>query len=214
MIASIDNPESKSCLLPAIRERCGRVYELAKEGKPHYGYYHPEEEADVAAFCVEIMKVYPILASKPTSFPCPMNFQSGITGQVSRLCVSNLQFIHCNIVIEPTPQIRPHGRWRHLDTGVDRVLPLIAKFHADPNPPDLKEELRRTIDLFVVSVLLDAGAGNTWVFHEQSSGMKFSRSEGLGVASIHMFEEGFFSSDPLQPYRVDGACEVAYSTPC
>jgi hypothetical protein len=108
------------------------------------------------------------------------------------------------------PQIKPHGRWRHLDAGVSRVLPVIAKFHACPNPPDLKEEVRRTIDLFVVSVLLDAGAGNKWVFHEQSSGMKFSRSEGLGVASIHMFEQGFFSSDPQQPYRVDGAYDVGY----
>jgi hypothetical protein len=81
---------------------------------------------------------------------------------------------------------------------------MIAKFHASPNPPDLKEEARRIIDLFVVSVLLDAGAGNNWTFHEKSSGLKFCRSEGLGVASIHMFERGFFSSAPDQPYRVDG----------
>jgi hypothetical protein len=33
---------------------------------------------------------------------------------------------------------------------------------------------------------------------------EFSRSEGLGVASVHMFTDGLFSGDPNQPYRVDG----------
>lgn len=60
------------------------------------------------------------------------------------------------------------------------------------------------LDLFLVSVLLDAGAGSTWSYHEAESGLKFSRSEGLGVASINMFEQGFFSSDPQDPHRVDG----------
>lgn len=43
--------------LPAIRERCGRVHALAKEGKLEYFTYHPEKEADAAAFCVDIIKV-------------------------------------------------------------------------------------------------------------------------------------------------------------
>ena len=74
---------------------------------------------------------------------------------------------------------------------------------------DVKEQTRRVIDLFVVSVLLDAGAGNLWTYNETSSGMKFTRSEGLGVASIHMFDNGFFSSDPNQPHKVDGALECS-----
>jgi len=52
-------------------------------------------------------------------------------------------------------------------------------------------------------VLLDAGAGNTWTYHEKESGMKFTRSEGLGVASINMFEAGFFSGDSNNPHQVD-----------
>jgi len=101
--------------------------------------------------------------------------------------------------------INPHGRWRHLDAGMERVSPMITKWFSHPNPPDLKEQARRTIDLFVVSVLLDAGAGNAWKYVESSSGLTFSRSEGLGVASVHMFESGLFSSDPNQPYQVDAA---------
>lgn len=43
--------------LPAIRERCSRVHELAKQGKLQYFEYHPDKEDEVAAFCLEIMKV-------------------------------------------------------------------------------------------------------------------------------------------------------------
>ncbi|KAI0365166.1 DUF1688-domain-containing protein [Pilatotrama ljubarskyi] len=99
--------------------------------------------------------------------------------------------------------IPPHGRWRHLDAGRPRVQPLIEKWKASPNPPDTKEICRRLIDLFLVSVLLDAGAGNAWTYKEETSGQTFSRSEGLGVASIAMFEQGFFSGDSSNPHQVD-----------
>jgi len=52
-------------------------------------------------------------------------------------------------------------------------------------------------------VLLDAGAGNDWTYRDETSGMSFSRSEGLGVASFNMFKGGFFSGDVHQPHRVD-----------
>jgi hypothetical protein len=81
---------------------------------------------------------------------------------------------------------------------------MIAKWNASPNPPDQRETCKRLIDLFLVSVLLDAGAGNSWVYREESSGDIFTRSEGLGVASVHMFEQGLFSGNSEQPFRVDG----------
>jgi Protein of unknown function (DUF1688) len=43
--------------LPAIRERCSRVYELAKDGKLQYFDYHPEKEADAVSLCIDIMTV-------------------------------------------------------------------------------------------------------------------------------------------------------------
>ena len=43
--------------LPAIRERCARVHDLATRGKLDYFDYHPEKEADVSNFCIGIMKV-------------------------------------------------------------------------------------------------------------------------------------------------------------
>lgn len=57
--------------------------------------------------------------------------------------------------------------------------------------------------MFLVSVLLDAGAGSQWGYKAQN-GRVYKRSEGLAVASLEMFTSGLFSSDMSQPYRVDG----------
>jgi len=70
--------------------------------------------------------------------------------------------------------------------------------------PDVKEECKRLLDLFLVSVLLDAGAGNQWVYHEIGTEKGYGRSEGLAIASLDMFKVGFFSGRDDQPYRVDG----------
>ncbi|KAL5520644.1 hypothetical protein ACEPAF_2645 [Sanghuangporus sanghuang] len=102
-----------------------------------------------------------------------------------------------------TDSIPPHGRWRHLDAGIPRIVPLITKWKASLPQPDEKEICKRLIDLFLVSVLLDAGAGNVWKYKEPGTGLTFSRSEGLGVASFHMFDQGQFSGDITQPHRVD-----------
>ena len=59
-IATARSPEDTASYLrtlPAIRERCGRVYDLAKKGQLQYFDYHPERESDVTAFCIEIIKV-------------------------------------------------------------------------------------------------------------------------------------------------------------
>ena len=88
--------------------------------------------------------------------------------------------------------------------------PLLDRWKSSPHPPSDKEIAKRLIDLFLVSVLLDAGAGNVWSSTEASSGQTFSRSEGLGVASVRMFTDGLFSGDPDQPYRVDGQLFICF----
>ncbi|OJJ48447.1 hypothetical protein ASPZODRAFT_93088 [Penicilliopsis zonata CBS 506.65] len=99
--------------------------------------------------------------------------------------------------------IPPHGRWQHFDVGGrPRVNQLLQSW---PSTIDALERTRRLIDLFVVSVLLDAGAGNSWSYKSKESGKFYSRSEGLAVASIEMFKTGLFSSDPTEPCQVDGA---------
>ena len=93
-----------------------------------------------------------------------------------------------------------HSRWRHFETGgVDRwgaMAPLLSDC-------DAAEQARVRIDLCTVSVLLDAGAGPDWSFHEAVTGQTLRRSEGLGIASLDAFRAGLFSGDPDRPLRVD-----------
>ncbi|KAJ5223435.1 hypothetical protein N7468_007977 [Penicillium chermesinum] len=99
--------------------------------------------------------------------------------------------------------IPPHGRWQHFDVGGGpRINQLLQSW---PTSIDAQERTRRLIDLFVVSVLLDAGSGNKWSYRSKESGKVYSRSEGLAVASLEMFKSGLFSSDPTEPCQVDGA---------
>jgi Protein of unknown function (DUF1688) len=94
-----------------------------------------------------------------------------------------------------------HSRWRHFEAGGhDRWSASATRLKGLP-----KEEVaRRRIDLAVVSVLLDAGAGADWSYREPGTGDTYTRSEGLGVASFHMFMNGAFSRDPKSdPMRVD-----------
>ena len=104
----------------------------------------------------------------------------------------------------PDLKIPYHSRWRHFEVGgIDRAGQLKRKLQQAS-----KEELARAqIDLALVAVLLDAGAGPDWSYCEAAAGQRpaqrFHRSEGLGVASFHAFMAGLFSSDPAQPLRAD-----------
>lgn len=84
--------------------------------------------------------------------------------------------------------------------GKDRVTHLLQSW---PSSVDTSERTRRLLDLFLVSVLLDAGAGTAWSYKSKENGKIYRRSEGLAVASLEMFKTGMFSSDPDQPFRVD-----------
>ncbi len=102
----------------------------------------------------------------------------------------------------PTLNVPYHSRWRHFEAGgVDRKAQLDAALAGRTHAA----QARSRIDLTVLSVLLDAGAGPLWRYVETPHGTSFTRSEGLGVASFHGFMSGQFSSDPGDPYRVDAA---------
>lgn len=118
--------------------------------------------------------------------------------------------------------IPPHGRWQHFDAlGTKRVEGLLSEWHAMPS----MEQARKLIDLFLVSVLLDAGAGPSWVYTEPGTGTRIGRSEGLAVASLHMFVQGLFSSgtdkavvdaaglERLTPTKLADAMQVTPSNP-
>lgn len=99
----------------------------------------------------------------------------------------------------PDLKIPFHSRHGHINAGgVDRLMQL-EKVYAGA---DKREIARSKIDLVVVSVLLDAGAGEHWKYNE-ANGQTYNRSEGLAVASFHMFKAGAFSSFSKNPFRAD-----------
>ncbi|MGV9802469.1 URC4/urg3 family protein [Mycobacterium sp. NPDC003449] len=102
----------------------------------------------------------------------------------------------------PALAIPYHSRWRHFEAG---GVPRADRLRARLAGADDAERARAMVDLTVVSVLLDAGAGPDWHYTEAGTRLRFGRSEGLGVASWHAFCAGLFSGDPARPLRVDAA---------
>ena len=100
----------------------------------------------------------------------------------------------------PNLEVPFHSRWRHFDVdGIDRLAQLDGQLGAC-SPA---ERTRCHFDLAIISVLLDAGAGERWHYHEAQSGQTYSRSEGLAVASFNAFLHGVFSSRADYPWQAD-----------
>ncbi len=126
-------------------------------------------------------------------------------------CSDKLQYFRCDLsqlervadyVLQVTRESYPdlnipfHSRWRHFEVGQqDRLTALEAL------APLAKAKAK--FDLAIVSVLLDAGAGDRWQYTEPGTGTVWRRSEGLAIASLHAFCQGIFSSDPQLPLQAD-----------
>ena len=109
----------------------------------------------------------------------------------------------------PKLHIPFHSRWRHFEAGgIDRKAGLERQLAGQD--PTLRA--KAMIDLTVVSVLLDAGAGADWKYVEPASGQTFTRSEGLAAASFHAFLGGLFSSDKDRPLQADAVGLRALNT--
>ncbi len=108
------------------------------------------------------------------------------------------------VVKDRYPRLDPpvHARWRHfVFAGRD----LWHEIASRRNWPDPRAQARAEFDLVITSVLLDAGAGPDWRYHDAPTGLTLGRSEGLALASLRWFERGGMSNDPLDPLRVDAA---------
>ncbi|KYC36426.1 uracil phosphoribosyltransferase [Scytonema hofmannii PCC 7110] len=92
-----------------------------------------------------------------------------------------------------------HSRWRHFETGGVPRLSILDERLAGLTPLD---KAIAKFDLVIISVLLDAGAGESWYYNEPETQLRFQRSEGLAVASFQMFCTGTFvrcrHTTPLQ----------------
>ena len=124
-----------------------------------------------------------------------------------RLDLSRLEAaadLTAQVVRENYPDLRVpfHARWRHF-TAAGRDLWAEADKPSDPAALG-----RAAFDLVIPSVLLDAGAGAAWRYTDAATGAVLGRSEGLGVASLRLFQSGALSSDPNDPLRADALEKV------
>jgi hypothetical protein len=113
----------------------------------------------------------------------------------------------------PDLRVPMHSRWRHFESGgVDRKAELDTLLAGRP----AAERARAMFDLTLVSVLLDAGAGAAWQYTEAAGPhgpeARYTRSEGLGVASFRAFVAGSFSATPDDPLRVDATALARLDT--
>ncbi|WAL61299.1 URC4/urg3 family protein [Thermocoleostomius sinensis A174] len=130
-------------------------------------------------------------------------------------CQDKLQSFRCNLnqldraatyvlkVMQqryPDWQIPFHSRWRHFEAGNSDRIAYLNTVLAGLSP---LEQARTQFDLVIVSVLLDAGAGLSWQYVEPNTNQVFRRSEGLAIASFHLFLQGGFSSDPNCPLQAN-----------
>jgi hypothetical protein len=107
----------------------------------------------------------------------------------------------------PSLNIPYHSRWRHFDDkNTNRTKDLNQKI----SHLSKEEQTVAKLDLAIISVLLDAGAGDKWKYIDQAKN-SISRSEGLAVASFEMFMQGSFSSDKEKPLQVDSEKLLGFS---
>jgi hypothetical protein len=100
----------------------------------------------------------------------------------------------------PSFDVPFHSRWRHFVANNDNRWAAVADRMRWSDP---RVRARAEFDLAIVSVFLDAGAGPAWRYRDPKSGLAIGRSEGLGLASLAMFESGAFSANPHDPLRAD-----------
>jgi hypothetical protein len=113
----------------------------------------------------------------------------------------------CTRVLAVTRSLYPdlsripyHGRYRHFDVG---GVPRLAQFAAKISPFSRDDQLAARFELVISSVLLDAGAGDSWRYRAVDGGV-YARSEGLAVASYELYANGGLGGSASAP-RADAA---------
>ncbi|KTD40295.1 URC4/urg3 family protein [Legionella parisiensis] len=108
----------------------------------------------------------------------------------------------------PNLDIPYHSRWRHFEAG---NINRIKKMQEQLGTLSADEWGKILYELAIISVILDAGAGQYWRYKEYESGIEYSRSEGLALASLSLYQKGMFSAHPSQPLRVDAERLLAFN---
>lgn len=89
-----------------------------------------------------------------------------------------------------------HSRWRHFNAG-QKENPNVHRledFHNSIKTLSPIDKIKKKWSLAIPSVLLDAGAGMSWQYVDNKNKMNFSKSEGLALATLEMYYDGFFEN--------------------
>jgi len=163
------------------------VKAVGKNGKGVFGEELIKELQDLRTVRTRCMRLYKLAKNDALKY---------FHLQLDKLPVAVGRVVDCIKKFYPDLRIPYHSRLRHF--GEERISWLNREWqHVNE-----MESTRRMIDLVTVSVLLDAGAGPVWGFAAMD-GTRYTRSEGIAVASFEMFVRGLFSSDPKCKYQVD-----------
>jgi len=155
--------------LAAIRERAAIVGKAAKEGHLNNFDVNESKLQTVADYVSDTIKVIPKL-----SHQCCRK-------------ITSLTDYKRDFGPDKFDTIPAHSRWQHFEAGnVPRITNLIAEWEGSGS--DQYEITRRLVDLFFVSVLLDAGAGEQWRYRDTETQQLYERSEGIAIASLAMFK--------------------------
>ncbi len=137
-----------------------------------------------------------------------MVFDAGLAGRLAHFRVEMDKLPACAAFVAdtirqnyPDLKVPPHSRWRHLSAnGHDWAQRLGGHLEKDAY-----RRAAQMMDLALVSVLLDAGAGPDWKWRDPVTGRTFARSEGLALASLEAFRDGVFSSSASNLCCADAA---------
>jgi hypothetical protein len=108
----------------------------------------------------------------------------------------------------PDLNIPYHSRWRHFEAGgINRIQMLQDKLRQR----NQAERGKILYELVIISVFLDAGAGPSWHYLDEETGKEYTRSEGLALASLSLYQKGVFSTNSTDPFRVDAQCLINFN---
>lgn len=96
-----------------------------------------------------------------------------------------------------------HSRWRQFELETADGARSRWTALADEAGLAGAARARAAVELAVVSVLLDAGAGSEWRYRDETTGRELARTEGLAAATFDLYRRGVLSSDPARPLRAD-----------
>ena len=96
----------------------------------------------------------------------------------------------------PNLDIPFHSRWGHFNVGIKEnpKINRLQKLNEFLNSMSPLEKAKAKWDFVIPSVLLDAGAGMQWKYFDKEHNATFSKSEGLALASLDLFYDGFFNN--------------------